>query len=175
MKCRDVDSLLPLFFDGELDARRMRDVALHTARCVECESELRELETIQAHFQSGVEATLAEVDLDSLWPAVERRLSRQPPSLWQRLRAQWEGLAPLELPVALPAGALAAVAAFGAWLMFAQVEPSGAPELDRIAATDYANSLERLDTVFESVALVSDPNTQTMLLWIGDEALGVEP
>ena len=36
MNCRDTRPLLPLFFDGQLDPRQMRGVALHSTRCLEC-------------------------------------------------------------------------------------------------------------------------------------------
>ena len=47
MNCRETRPLLPLFFDGELEARQMRAVALHSTRCIDCEGELRQLERLQ--------------------------------------------------------------------------------------------------------------------------------
>lgn len=174
MRCQDVDTLLPLFFDGELDARRMREVALHTARCGECETQLRDLETIQIHLKRSVEAELEGVDFTALWAGIERQLPAPRDSFWLRLRARWDALGPWEWSPALPAAAVAAAAVAGFFLL-ADAEPTTVPEVARVAATDYAGSVERLDTVFDSFAIFSDPDTQTTVLWVEDESLGVEP
>jgi len=175
MRCHDVDSLLPLFFDGELDARRMRDVALHTARCADCESEIREFEAIQEHLKATVEAEITEVDFAAMWSGIERRLQPPRPTLWQRLQAHWERFESWEFPLPLPAAAAVAVAAVLSFFLFAGAKSPIVPDAALVASTDYANSVERLDTAFDSVALFSDPDTQTTVLWVGDMPLGVDP
>jgi len=175
MKCQDVDTLLPLFFDGELDSRRMRDVALHTARCRGCESQLRDLETVQAHLQQTVKVDLDTVDFSGLWTSIERRLPPPRDSFWQRLRARWDLLEPWDWSPALPAAAAVAATAVAGFFLFSASEPTAVPQAERIASTDYSSSVERLDTVFDSFALFSDPDTQTTVLWVGDEAPGEDP
>lgn len=175
MTCHDVDTLLPLFFDGELDAGRMRSVALHTARCAGCESQLRALELIQTNLQQDVSATLETIDFGSMWSDVERRLPAERTATWQRLRARWEMFVDAwEIPVALPAAAVAALALLS-FYFFTSAGPTTPTAQDILASTDYASSVERLDTVFDSVAIFSDPDTQTTVLWVGDETLGDEP
>ena len=44
MNCPEASELVPRFFDAELEARMMRDVALHLTRCNDCEAEVRRLE-----------------------------------------------------------------------------------------------------------------------------------
>lgn len=174
MRCRDVDTLLPLFFDGELDARRMRDVALHTARCEECEAQVRDLESIQAQLQRSVAADLESIDFSNMWNSIERRLPPPRVTLWTRLRARWEMFEGFEWSPAIPAAAVVATALL-AFFLFSRSEPTAVPDAERLASTDYASSVERLDTAFDSVAIFSDPDTQTTVVWLGDESLGDAP
>lgn len=171
MTCQDAESLLPLFFDGELDSRRMREVAVHATRCPSCEGSLRELESIQNHLQSMLAEEVDAVDLSGLWPAIEGRLPPPRAALWQRLRLWWEEHEEPRWGLALPA--TAAVATIAALALFAsfRIEPIVSPDASRVASTDYLPGIDRLETSFESVAVFSDPDTRTTVLWIGDEML----
>src|SRR5262245_16268623 len=90
MNCRETRPLLPLFFDGELEARQMRAVALHSTRCSDCENELRQFERVQEAVSSHIAHLVDEVDLDQVWAGVAPRLESRVPSLARRLRTWWE-------------------------------------------------------------------------------------
>ena len=169
MTCREVSNLLPPFFDGELDARQMRAVALHTTRCPLCETALRELERLQEAISTTINAHLDEVDLSSLWPAVERQLGTHQISWWQRLRARWQNLEPWDLRVPVLAAAALAVLAL---LLFARAQPAaGPPAAPQLAEMDSAATIEKLDTDAESVEVVNDP--ETPVLWVSDDTSGL--
>src|SRR5437867_1429495 len=117
MTCREALNLLPLFFDGELDARQMRAVALHGTRCSACEVELHDLERLQEIVSDSISAVVDEIDLSGFWPAIERQLGTVRPSRWQRARARWrEG--EYRWAVRLPAFAAAAAVVILALLLF---------------------------------------------------------
>ncbi len=61
MTCQDINRILEPFRDGELDARAMRDAALHFVRCASCSQALDEQERIAELLRETVGAS----DLDS--------------------------------------------------------------------------------------------------------------
>jgi Putative zinc-finger len=170
MNCRETRPLLPLFFDGELEARQMRAVALHSTRCVECEGELRQLERLQERVASHVAAMVDSVDLAQVWAGVAPRLERRPPSLLERWRVWWEehhsgwGVR----GPAFAAVAIATLLVLAVW----QREPATLkPELARTTKTiDNSAVLDSMQSSVDSVALVTDADTNTTLLWIMDDA-----
>lgn len=171
MTCREAANLLPLFFDGELDARQMRTIALHGTRCVACEDELRRMERLQELVGDTINARVDEIDFSSFWPAIERQLGTARPSLWQRMRARW---AEREFgwSVGLPAFAAAAAIALFAFLFFTRVQqPTPQPAASQIAAVDEPASIDSLDTDVDSVAVMSDPETHTTVLWVSDDTV----
>lgn len=171
LSCRDSESLLPLFFDGELDSKRMRAVALHATKCPECETTLRDFEAVQSQVQSLFAAEVDSVDFSNLWTSIESRLPPARPSFWLRMRAWWEDQEDGSWNWAVPGAALASVVAVLALLASLNSEPSILPgDAPRIAATDYATSIEHLETVLDSVAVFNDPDTHTTVLWIGSDA-----
>jgi anti-sigma factor RsiW len=176
--CRETRPLLPLFFDGELEARQMRSVALHSTRCTTCEQELRELEHLQEAVSAHVSALVDEVDLSQVWAGVAPRLAPRAPSLASRWRAWWEEHR-LGWGLRGPAFAGVAAAALLA-LVFIQPPPSEtAPAASAQAARakiDNSAKLDSMQSSVDSVALVTDAETNTTLLWIMDDAAGaVEP
>ena len=90
MTCREASNLLPLFFDGELDAHQMRAVALHSTRCDDCEGELRRMERVQGMIGAHVNAAVDEIDLSALWRGIDARLETVHISWWMRVRAWWQ-------------------------------------------------------------------------------------
>jgi anti-sigma factor RsiW len=178
MNCRETRPLLPLFFDGELEARQMRAVALHSTRCPDCESELRHFERLQDAVATHISSMIDDIDLGRIWAGVSPRLESRTPSLARRLRGWWEEL---ELGWSVRGPAFAAVAAV-LLLTFALWQRDGntaGPELaSRPAASEVDNSavLDSVQSSVDSVALVTDAETNTTLLWIMDDAGGtVEP
>src|SRR5438445_11526663 len=118
MTCRDTSNLLPLFFDGEIDARQMRAVALHSTRCQTCEAELRQLERGQDLISEHIHSAVDEIDFANFWSAIEPRLGSVRLRWWTRLQVWWqEGEHPWMIRV--PAFAAVAAIAVLAFLFFA--------------------------------------------------------
>jgi len=167
--CRDVSNLLPLFFDGELDPRQMRAVALHGTRCGACEGELRQLERVQELVSVTIAASVDEIDLNTFWPAIERQLGPASMPWWKRV-GEWWANDEHRWAVRLPAYAAAAAAlALFAMLFFARTQPSATGELPQVAANDNAASIETLESDLDSVAVLNDPETRTTVLWVSED------
>lgn len=168
MTCRETRPLLPLFFDGELEARQMRAVALHSTRCPDCEIELRRFERLQDAIASSVSALVDDIDLGQIWAGVAPRLASRAPSLSRRLRAWWDerefGWAMLRGP----AFVAAAVAALLALVLLQRDAPKTGEEIAK--KIDNSAVLDSVQSSVDSVALVTDAETNTTLLWIMDEA-----
>lgn len=76
MNCREAERLIDTFYDGELDGRSMRDAAMHITRCKRCEAELAQRERLQTLLGGTIEHEIADVDLSSIWAAVEPTLEQ---------------------------------------------------------------------------------------------------
>lgn len=170
MTCRDTRPLLPLFFDGELEARQMRAVALHSTRCPECEGALRQLEQVQELIVAHVDIAVDAIDASRIWAGVAPRLVTRPPTLVRRMR-DWWGEQEIGWGMRVPVLAGAAVTAalvLGVWMRDA------GPSTPADVATRMDNSavLDSVQSSVDSVALVTDAETNTTLLWIMDDAAG---
>jgi anti-sigma factor RsiW len=167
MSCRDATNLLPLFFDGELDARQMRAVALHGTRCNACEGELRQMERFQTILNESLSMRVDEIDLSAFWSAIEQRIGTVQVPWWKRLRLWWsEGDHGLRWPaLALAAAVLALTLLFLTRLQ----QPTAQPDAPQIAVVDNAASIEALDADSDSVAVLNDPETRTTVLWVSDD------
>lgn len=169
MNCRETRPLLPLFFDGELDPRQMRSVALHSTRCPECEGELRQLEGVQELVVMHISAAVDDIDLSQVWARVAPRLETRPPRLLVRLRTWWdehEFAWPMRAPL-FAAAALAAVLAVGVWWR----EDVRTPNPEIATRVDNSAVLDSVQSSVDSVALVTDAETNTTLLWIMDDGV----
>lgn len=165
MTCREALNLLPLFFDGELDPRQMRAVALHGARCGTCEGELRHMNRLQELVSEGVTAVVDEIDFTDFWVGIERQLGAVRFPWWQRARAWWSAGRrqwPLPLPVFAAAAAIVALVL----LLFARAQQPATPAM---VAIDNGASIDSLDADVDSVAVISDPETRTTVLWVSDD------
>jgi hypothetical protein len=167
MNCRETRPLLPLFFDGELEARQMRAVALHSTRCADCEGELRQLERLQETISSHVSALVDELDLGQIWASVAPRLASRAPSLRERLRAWWDEREPgwMVRGPALAACGLAVVLGLALWLR--HDDSSLSHEI--ASRVDNSAVLDSVQSSVDSVALVTDQETNTTLLWVMDD------
>jgi anti-sigma factor RsiW len=170
MTCREAANLLPVFFDGELDARQMRMVALHSTRCPGCEAELRRYERVQQLICERLNAAADEVDFEQFWAGIERRLRCVRPPWRTRLRARWsEG--EYGWILRWPAlAAAAAVAAFALFLLMRAPQPAFESAAPQVAAVDNAASIDSLDSDLDSVAVLNDPETRTTVLWVSDDS-----
>lgn len=187
MNCPEVAPLVSRFFDGELDGSHMRTVALHIARCPECEGELRSLESLQRLVADHVAACTDAIDVGAVWRSVSSQIEDSPRSFARRVAAWWDGLEPLSQTTVWPAFAAAA-----AVLMAVALWSDGGPEgiemardsrveiAERVAQVGRTERLlqeamEQIDNsaVFESIVggvdgLMIEPKTQTAVLWIND-------
>jgi anti-sigma factor RsiW len=169
MTCRETRPLLSLFFDGELEARQMRAVALHSTRCPDCEDELRHFERLQDAVALHVSAMVDEIDVSQVWAGVAPRLTARAPSLLQRLRAWWEER---QLGWLIRGPAFAALAGI-TLLALVMWQRADAPPHQPIASrVDNSAVLDSVQSSVDSVALVTEPETNTTLLWIMDDAGG---
>lgn len=165
--CREVQNLLPLFFDSELDSRQMRAVALHSARCPSCETQLRELEAVQEAVARTVNEGVEDIDLGTLWPAIEPRLRpAQPP-----LRARWRLWREERQPIGGLGGALVGAAAVGfaiALVTLQPAPPSGAPALAQSPAglVENAVSIDSIDSASD-IALLKEADA--LVLWLDED------
>ena len=168
MNCRDTRPLLPLFFDGELEARQMRAVALHSTRCSECEQELRHFERLQDAVAAHISAMVDDVDLGQIWSGIAPRLASRAPSLAHRLRTWWDDR---EFGWAVRGPAFAAAAA-ALLLALVAYQRSEAPAPEIASRVDNSAVLDSVQSSGNSLALVTDEETNTTLLWIMDDASG---
>ncbi len=172
MTCREVTNLLPLFFDGELDSRQMRALALHSSRCTSCEDELGQLEGLQELLRTIINERVDEIDLSKIWSAIEPKLPARKISATERLRRWWEEAAP-RWDMRVPAFAAAAMlAALALYFMTQGRQPGALPTAPQVAiAESNEASIDSLETEADSVALMSDPETSTTLLWVSDDSI----
>ncbi|HVN88131.1 MAG TPA: zf-HC2 domain-containing protein [Candidatus Binatia bacterium] len=170
MTCRDVSGLLPLFYDGELDARQMRAVALHSSRCSECEGELQRLERVQTLVADTINLRVDELDLSQIWPAVQSRIGSVRMPWWHRARSRWEEYDVRSWFTVPALGVATAGAAFAVMVWTSRV--GEAPQLAQMPPTpaiDNTAVIDSLESSAESVAVVSEPETHTTVLWVNDD------
>jgi anti-sigma factor RsiW len=171
ISCRDVQSLLPLFFDSELDARQMRMVALHTAKCASCEHELRDLELVQDAVAHTLAERVEEIDLSGVWTAIERRLGPGRPSWLTRLQLWWGEAHPLRWVANGPALGAAAAGVALSFTVFWTSRP--APMIAEVPqAVGSAVSIDTIEAP-TNVAVLSEEDT--LVLWVEDEGWDVAP
>lgn len=167
MNCRESRPLLPLFLDGELDSRQMRSVALHSTRCAQCEDELRGMERLQEVIASHVGGEVDQLDLGSVWSGIAPRLGSSSPT-W---RERWEDwLESLRDGWRTWGTVSAAVAAVGVLALLLWQGNAATPN-QKVAGTDHDSGviLESVRSNVGSLALVNEPTTDTMLMWITDD------
>jgi len=167
MDCHEVRSLLPLFFDGELDGRQMRLVALHSTRCPGCEDELHHLERLQEMVAERVRSAVDEVDLSLIWAGVARRVGASRGRRFAWLRGSWEMLSAMggmrrPLYVAL-AGAAAVALVF--WGLHGE-------RFGQQTVADNSVILDSVESHVDTLALLSEPETNTLVLWVSDDGGG---
>jgi anti-sigma factor RsiW len=171
MTCRDVSGLLPLFFDGELEPRQMRAVALHSSRCPGCETELRRIERVQDLVAATINTQVDEIDLSEVWPAVAARMGTMRAPWLRRLRIRWEEREAVVWR--LPAFGLAAATAALALVIWFGRPTNSPPQLAETApapVVDNTAMIDSVDSSADAVAVLNEPETNTTVLWVNDES-----
>jgi len=159
MICRDIERMLDLFLDGELEGRSMRAVALHVTRCAACERLLQRAERVQDVVVASVNDAAADVDFSRFWPGiagevdVAQRALRSPA---KRLRAV--ARRPAVIGAAMAAALL--VSAVGLW--------RAGMSLSAPLPTNNQARIDSLVSDAPSVALLSEPVTNTTVIWIDE-------
>ncbi|HEY2385944.1 MAG TPA: zf-HC2 domain-containing protein [Candidatus Binatia bacterium] len=163
MICRDIENMLDRFLDGELEARSMRVVALHVTRCPACERLLQELERLQELIVEGVNEAVARVDFTRFWADIAGQaevVQRSFGGVGERLRA-----------LAARPAVIAAVMAVALLVSALEIWRAGA---SLSAATQGPpNNQARIDSLVSdapSVALFSEPVSNTTVIWIDEGA-----
>jgi hypothetical protein len=161
--CQDFQKRFDIFFDGELDGRTMRDLALHVARCRSCEDDLRRAERVQELFADVVRSTVDRIDVASLWRSIEAGLDAPNPSLLRRIAERWQTRSRVETGV-VTAFASAAIAAG----LLVSLTPTQAPAPTAAVASAGPNraSIDRLESSAPAVAVWTEPDTQTTAIWV---------
>jgi len=170
MTCREAAILLSRFVDGELDSRQMRAVALHSACCGVCETEVRQLERIQQLLSDSVNATLDTVDFGDFWQRVERRMVTTRVSPWQRVLVWWSQV-DRGWAIRIPAYATAAAVAVTAAMYGVRfLEPYASTVPTAIADLSTQALIHKLEADVEAVTVINDADTT--VLWVSDELSG---
>ena len=171
MTCRDLTGLLPLFFDGELDPRQMREVALHSTRCDECEHTLREIERTQELVAHAISVRVDDLDLSQVWPAVAQRIATVRVPWSRRVRIWWEEREPIGVFAGrwrIPALA-AALATIAIAVVMWSGSPTENPQIAEAPPVDNTAIIDSLDSSADNVAVLSEPETNTTVLWVNDD------
>ena len=104
MKCEDFDKLVHLYFDGELDAGKSKEIEEHLLTCQNCAAKLQELKKLE---ESAKSIRMPELSPD-YWKTFAERVRneiilRRRKSIWARLKSGWESFffySPVKLRIA---------------------------------------------------------------------------
>ena len=164
--CGQAAELLDAFVDAELPGPMLLAVARHAGGCVACDDALRERSALHEVIERTVREASEELDLSTVWPAVERRVTRE-----DVRRARFRRLR--QAPPWIAVAALAASAVL--WLRTPASEPVREPT--RVAAARFRPNravIERLSSEGARVALRSERKNGTTLIMVsadGGEAV----
>ncbi|MFN8628021.1 MAG: hypothetical protein U0587_18880 [Candidatus Binatia bacterium] len=131
---------------------------------------------MQDLISTNVIRAVDSVDFNAFWSAIEHRLpaTRVPWSMW--LREWWTTDSEHPWAVRLPAFAAAmAIAVIALYLFTHNAQPTSQPAAPQLAVADNTSTIESLDTDVDSVAVLNDPETRTMVLWVNDGPSGDLP
>jgi len=104
LNCKDFDKLIHLYFDGELDAGKSKEIEEHLLTCQNCAAKLQELKKLE---ESAKGVRLPELSPD-YWKTFAERVRneiilRRRKSIWSRLKSGWESFffySPVKLRIA---------------------------------------------------------------------------
>lgn len=180
-RCDEIGLLLGAFDDGELEPHEMQEVARHLAQCAACERELAQNVALGRRLRDS----LGTPALDGFAEAVQMRLRELVPPLHvriaRRLEASRERIA---AALAISAAGLA-TAALTAVLVTPYASrlvarnappPTASAPAESTGSESAANAdhgsraiISRLETNSPSVAVWSEPDDETTVIWIPDQ------
>lgn len=188
--CSEIAPLLGIFEDGELEPHEMQEVARHLAHCSNCEIVLHEYTALGRHLR----AVVVSPPLENFAHAVQHRLDEVHIPVRARIEHYLESLGERwTTALMLTSAALA----LGAWaLLFApyarqhfeqqqnadqiaNAEPEArsfghsepAPPLGAAFAESGPQTvISRLEANSPAVAVWSEPETRTTVIWVPDES-----
>jgi anti-sigma factor RsiW len=188
-ECSEISLLLGAFEDSELEPNEMQEVAYHLARCERCTAALSDFSTIGR----GLRDITPEPMLGGFAAAVISRIDALPQPLWVRIRRIFSGKDSV-LGTGFAWGtAAAAIAAITIVLTTPYAERYAATHLQPVAsavthdiakaegdAASVAQAVEdpseeseavisRLETEIPSVAVWSEPRSDTTVIWLPDQ------
>ncbi|HLH75758.1 MAG TPA: zf-HC2 domain-containing protein [Candidatus Binataceae bacterium] len=183
-RCDFINPLLSAYHDGELAEAESTLVKTHVVDCPSCSQELLDLGLVGHELRQ----LLAPPELPDFTAAVMARLPAHPP------RRAWLGrVRPPEWSAGWMAGLSFASAALavGAWIIllmggrashamhatssnFAAAAQPAISQPQTVAATDQDSQayISRLETKAPSVAVWSEPENKTTVIWLPDEDSG---
>jgi hypothetical protein len=104
LKCEDFDKLIHLYFDGELDAEKSKEIEEHLLTCQKCAAKLQELENLA---NAAMRIRMPEPSSD-YWKTFTERVRneiilRRRKSIWAEFKSGWESFffySPVKLRIA---------------------------------------------------------------------------
>jgi len=181
-RCDDIRLLLGPFEDGELEPHEMQEVARHVVGCGDCEGELADYRILGVSLRGAV----AMPDLAGFGAAVLERIEALPIPFSRRVRHYLtsfsDGLG-ATIATGLAAAAVAVVTAVILTPYFKQAPILVPAEVARRAPSapsqavirpDVAENsgaiISRLESSSPSVAVWSEPQIDTTVIWIPDQS-----
>ncbi len=184
-RCDEIGPLLGAFDDGELEPHEMQEIARHLAQCAACERELAENVALGRRLRDTLGAPAPE----GFAEAVQMRIRQLAPPLYVRIGRRLEASREQIMAALAIAGAGLATAALTAVLlapyasrMVARYAPQATisapaeraesalgPKLAAVAENSSRAIISRLEANSPSVAVWSEPKTETTVIWIPDQ------
>ncbi len=185
--CNEIAPLLSAFNDGELSPVETNHVTVHLDNCETCRDKLLDFVLLGHHLRTAVAAPSLQGFSEAVMAGIagSRRPLRERLLYWlEELRERWVAMVSL-------AGAAIATAS----LILALAEPQtlsrisafvhGPANQVKLAQTAMVNPppppaassnsetfISRLESRHPSVAMWSEPDYKTTVIWLGDDSLG---
>lgn len=178
-ECSEMSLMLGPFEDGELEPNEMQEVAFHLARCESCTDALSAYSSLGRELRT----ITPEPQLAGFAAAVVSRIDKLPQPFWTRLGRFFSRGSDYIGSGFAWSTAVAAVAVLTAVLItpyaeqFAGRHPATASSVAaraaerdaEIAASDSHAVISRLESDIPSVAVWSEPRTDTTVIWLPDQ------
>lgn len=199
-QCTDIAALLSAFNDGELPPLENDQVSRHLDNCENCRETLLDFVLLGHHLRSAVAMPSMEGFLEGVMGGIassRRPLSQRLLYLLEELRERWVAAVSLTGAAVATASLLLVLAEPHALTRitrlvhgdFAPVrdstpvemaqnppplKPSQSADAPFPAPSDSQTVVSRLEARHPSVAMWSEPDYKTTVIWLGDDASGNE-